>query len=93
MKTNDLKKGTVVLLRDGLCARMADNKKGNIRLATVFGFATEMGSVYSHDIVGYVPNSESIKDVSNISKDAFKTDIEYTDSQIKCRKMNRAMGF
>jgi hypothetical protein len=27
-----------------------DNKKGNIRLAKVYGFETEIGSVYAHDI-------------------------------------------
>lgn len=51
MKTNDIKKGTRFRLRNGWEADMADNKKGNIRMATVFGYETEMGSVYSHDIV------------------------------------------
>jgi hypothetical protein len=30
---------------------MADNRKGNIRLAEVEGDFTETGSVYAHDIV------------------------------------------
>ena len=51
MKTNDLKKGNRVRLANGWEAEIADNLKGNIRLCTVFGFCTEMGSVYSHDIV------------------------------------------
>lgn len=51
MKTNDLKKGTRVKLRNGWLADIADNRKGDTRMATVYGFETEMGSVYSHDIV------------------------------------------
>lgn len=51
VKTNDLKKGTWVMLRNGWKARIEDNKKGNTRICTVIGFETEMGSVYSHDIV------------------------------------------
>jgi hypothetical protein len=48
--TNDLKRGTKVRLRNGWEAKIEDNKKGNTRLATVYGDYTEMGSVYSHDI-------------------------------------------
>lgn len=51
MKTNDIKKGTRVQLRCGWEATIEDNRKGNTRMATVYGFCTEMGSVYSHDIV------------------------------------------
>ena len=49
--TNDLKKGDLVMLRNGWQARIADNRKGDTRLCTVYGFETEMGSVYSHDIM------------------------------------------
>lgn len=48
--TNDLKKGTMVHLNNGWKARLEDNKKGNIRMATVYGMYTEMGSIYAHDI-------------------------------------------
>lgn len=51
IRSNDLKKGDLVALRSGWKARIEDNKKGNIRLATVYGYTTEMGSVYSHDIM------------------------------------------
>ena len=51
MKTNDLKKGDRVQLRNGWFATIADNAKGNTRIATVEGFETETGSVYSHDIM------------------------------------------
>ncbi len=51
MKTNDLKKGDRVQLRNGWYATIADNMKGNTRMATVEGIVTEMGSIYSHDII------------------------------------------
>jgi len=52
-ETNKLKRGTHVILRNGWEAMLEDNKRGSIRMATVFGFYTEMGSIYAHDIVGY----------------------------------------
>jgi hypothetical protein len=56
VKTNDIKKGALVELRNGWQARIEDNRKGNIRMATVYGFETEMGSIYAHDIaVALVP--------------------------------------
>jgi hypothetical protein len=51
MKTNDLKRGSRVKLLNGWEAEIADNMKGNTRLATVYGEFTETGSVYAHDIV------------------------------------------
>ena len=51
MTTNKIKKGTRFLLKNGWYATMADNRKGNIRMATVEGDYTETGSVYAHDIV------------------------------------------
>jgi len=50
MLQNDMKKGQLGVLRNGWKFRIEDNKKGNIRMATVYGFATEMGSIYTHDI-------------------------------------------
>ena len=52
-QTNALKKGTRVVLRNGWEATLEDNKRGSIRMATVEGFYTEMGSIYAHDIAGY----------------------------------------
>lgn len=75
MKTNDLKKGDRVQLRNGWYATIEDNKKGNTRLATVEGIYTEMGSVYSHDIV------------RKINADGTSTLLEYTDAQVKLRRM------
>jgi len=51
IKTNSIKKGMRVILANGWRATIEDNKKGNIRLATVEGyFFTEMGSIYAWDI-------------------------------------------
>lgn len=36
---------------------MFDNMRGNIRMVEVYGFETEIGSVYAHDIVAYMPKS------------------------------------
>lgn len=51
MLTNDIKKGTKFMLRNGWFATMKDNMKGTIRVAEVKGFVTEIGSVYAHDII------------------------------------------
>ncbi len=56
MHTNDLKKGIAVRLRNGWYAEVADNMKGNTRMCKVYGYETEIGSVYSHDIVAYYPD-------------------------------------
>lgn len=50
IKTNELKKGDMVLLHNGWRATIQDNKRGNIRTATVYGYYTETGSIYAHDI-------------------------------------------
>lgn len=80
MKTNDLKKGSMVLLRNGWKAEIADNLKGNTRLATVFGDFTEIGSVYSHDISKVWINEQW-------------HDIEHTPAQLKLRDRLESMGF
>jgi len=81
MTTNELKKGDKVTLKCGWDAIMEDNKKGNIRLAKVFGYCTELGSVYMHD-VAYHTNArgEMVK-------------IELTPTQIKHAKRIATFGF
>lgn len=77
MKTNDLKKGVRVKLANGWEATLEDNMKGNTRLAKVYGFFTEIGSVYSHDIVEY----------EGTGLNAGKWfPVEHTPAQIKMRK-------
>jgi hypothetical protein len=72
MKTNDLKKGTAIILRNGWRAEIADNRRGIRRMATVYGIETEMGSVYSHDIVRAFVGGDWV-------------DVEHTPAQIKLR--------
>jgi hypothetical protein len=76
MKTNELKKGMIVLLHNGWYAEVMDNLKGNIRMCKVYGYETEIGSVYSHDIVGRCDSLDGrIEDL-----------IEYTPAQLKLIK-------
>lgn len=78
MKTNDLKKGTRVKLANGWQAIIEDNKKGNIRFAKVFGLYTELGSVYSHDIL-------------EAEVDGTWVTVEHTPAQEKCKKLNTSL--
>lgn len=70
--TNELKKGATITLRNGWKARIEDNMKGNTRLCTVYGDFTEMGSVYSHDIMTATQNGEDFQ-------------VVHTDKQNKLR--------
>ena len=59
MRTNDIKKGTRVRLRNGWFGTMADNRKGNTRNVTVDGdLGTSTGSVYAWDIMLASVNGE-----------------------------------
>lgn len=73
MRTNELKKGTRVRLRNGWFATIEDNLRGNIRMATVEGYFTEMGSIYSHDILTGCIDGEWVS-------------IDHTPAQLKLRK-------
>ena len=76
MKTNEIKKGQRVQLRNSWEGTMFDNAKGNTRMVNVEGFVTEIGSVYSHDIVAvWVDGSFDW------------TPIEHTPAQLKLRKL------
>jgi len=79
MKTNDLKKGARIMLRNGWEADMWDNMRGNTRVALVYGFETEAGSVYSHDIVRALVNGTWIM-------------VEHTPAQKKLRERVNALG-
>ena len=79
MLTNDIKKGTRIRLRIGWEAEMADNKKGNIRLAKVFGLYTELGSEYVWNIVQAEIDGEWV-------------DVELTSKQKKDAAVTRRMG-
>ena len=75
IKTNDIKKGQRVLLRNSWQGTMADNARGNTRMVEVYGDYTETGSVYSHDIA-MVRNENTLK----------WDHVEYTPAQIKLRE-------
>lgn len=77
MTPNDLRKGDFVLLRNGWEARIEDNKKGNVRLCTVRGYETEMGSVYAHDMV-------AVK-VTTDDGDSYYLDLSLTPNMEKLR--------
>ena len=74
IKTNEIRKGARIKLRNGWEADMADNAKGTIRTAKVYGHVTEIGSVYAHDIM-------SVK-----VGDTWQP-IEHTPAQVKLRRM------
>jgi len=85
MKTNDLKKGARVLLDNGWEADIMDNRKGVRRCMKVYGDYTEMGDVWSHQIVAYKFANWREIDCP------WLTDIEYTKDQLKCKEMNSFM--
>lgn len=81
MFTNELKKGDMVMQHNGWRAKIEDNMKGNTRLCTVYGDFTEMGSIYSHDIL-YKEN-----------EDGSRTMIDYTPAQLKVKQRVASLGF
>ena len=74
MKTNDLKAGTRIQLRNGWYGTIADNARGTIRMAEVEGIYTETGSVYSQDIV-FAKNAAGAWEP-----------VEHTPAQLKLRE-------
>lgn len=74
MKTNELKKGARIQLRNGWFGTLTDNARGNIREAKVEGIYTEIGSVYSHDIMRACPVGGMWEEV------------EHTPAQLKLRE-------
>jgi hypothetical protein len=78
--TNDIKKGERIQLSNGWMATVADNQRGNTRLAEVEGIYTEMGSVYSHDIKTVLRNGTALP-------------VTHTPSQIKLKQQVSAFGF
>lgn len=87
MLANDMKKGQTGTLRGTRWRfRIEDNKKGNIRMATVYGLFTEMGSIYVKDILTVdVPSGPDGKEVAQ--------PLELSPSQIKAAALIKAAGF
>lgn len=80
MLTNDLKKGALVKLRNGWTATVMDNGRGNTRVCEVEGLYTEIGSVYSWDIVQ-----------AKVDKEWLPVDL--TESQTKAMLRVQSLGF
>lgn len=81
MLANDLKKGMRIRLRNGWWATIEDNMRGLTRLATVEGYATEMGSIYVHEIAIVEPPGGGVEYV------------EFTPAQAKKVAAIKAAGF
>jgi hypothetical protein len=81
MKTNEIRKGQRVQLRNGWFGTMADNAKGNTRMVKVEGDYTEIGSVYSHDILR-AENAQGSWEA-----------VQHTDKQEKLRNTVARFGF
>lgn len=93
MKTNELKKGQTVRLRNGWTAEIWDNRKGNRRTCKVYGFETEISAVYAHDIVEVrVQHDEKYTGLGTLRESTWKR-IEHTPEQEKLRKMAEAFGY
>ena len=97
MKTNEIKKGMVVELRNGWYGIMADNMKGNTRMVDVDGLYREIGSVYSHDIIkAWDTKFELGSDLKNqlpwVGSDLknqlpYGSDIEHNKKQLDLKQM------
>ena len=101
MKTNDLKKGDWIILRElNWRGEMWDNMRGNTRVVDVYGWEHEAGSVYSHDILhkivsltGKTLPIDILKNVNITTDEIMKNNeleleaIEHTDKQKKLREM------
>ena len=80
MKTNELKKGQRVRLSTGWEATLEDNKRGNTRLAKVYGNYTEVGSVYAHDILQYKDKESGVW-----------FQVEHTPAQLKLKEQVKVL--
>jgi hypothetical protein len=78
----NVKKGTQVVLRNGWKAKVEDNTVNrHTRLCTVYGDYTEMGSVYTTDIVE-----------AQMSDGSWQI-VEHSPTQLKVSKARAGWGF
>ena len=79
--TNELKKGTEVLVKDTGRWILADNKKGNIRMAecpNMFNSRLTLGSIYSHNIKEALLDGVWVK-------------VQHTSAQKNCKNMTDSL--
>jgi len=98
MLTNELKKGMRVLLRGTQWeADVWDNAKGQTRVCLVYGFETEAGSVYSHDIQAVLVDAVTNVPILNVKEPKATNGkwlpITHNDKQKKLKQTVEAMGF
>ena len=74
-KTNDIKKGSKIILDDGGVGVMMDNKRGNSRMVEVGNRhgGVDRGSIYAHTI-------------AHAKIDGVWYDVEHTPEQLKLKK-------
>ena len=78
----NVKKGTKVILRNGWKAKVEDNTVNqHTRVCTVYGDYTEMGSVYTTDIVE-----------AQMSDGSWQI-VEHTPAQLKVSKARAGWGY
>ena len=80
MKTNEIKKGDRIKLKNGWEGVMMDNRRGNIRMAKIEGLVEEIGSIYA-------------KDISAVFKDGKWEKVELTKKQKETAEMLKVLGF
>lgn len=82
MHIKDIKKGTRVYLRNGWEAKVMGSTRQTAVVCEVYGFVTECGSVYGHDIIRYQDDQGNWHDVTG-----------YQPCQIRCKEMIKHMSF
>ena len=78
MKTSEIKKGMRVRLANGWYGTMMDNMRSTTRMVEVEGYYTEIGSVYSHDIV-------------LVERDTVWETVVHTPKELKVKEMYKAV--
>lgn len=82
MLINDVKKGMAITMTHGRVGKMADNKRGNIRMVEVTNGVNgaEIGSIYAKDIL-------TVKTISGWEA------VMLSPAQVKAAKNITAFGF
>ena len=88
MKVKELKKGMRVRQRNGWEATLKETPRFKATvLATVYGFVTEMGSIYTHDIL------EVLVDDQDDGTGEWEEVTDFGPAQLRCKASVEAMGW
>ena len=85
IKTNELRKGDWIKLRNGWTGEVVDNRRGNLRQIRVHGYVTEIGDQYAHNILAQLSHGPTGGHV--IAR------IEHTPSQHKLCRTIAGLGW